>query len=158
MVAMMTEALGLTAWLAERPGLCPVALDVGTGSGYQAAILAEVGARVVSIERDERLSTAASERLAALGYGSRITCVVGDGSEGYPPSAPYDAIVVGAAAPAVPPPLVDQLADGGRLVVPVGPRDRQQLRLVMRSGADWVERSTEACIFVPLVGRHGFPS
>jgi protein-L-isoaspartate(D-aspartate) O-methyltransferase len=156
MVAMMTEALAIPSWLAAHPGQSPLALDVGTGSGYQAAILAEVGARVISIERDERLSSAAAGRLVSFGYADRITCVVGDGSQGHPELAPYDAIVVGAAAPAVPPPLVDQLADGGRLVVPVGPRERQELRLVVREGAEFRERWLEACIFVPLVGRHGF--
>jgi len=131
---------------------------VGTGSGYQAAILAELGASVISIERDESLSASAAARLAELGYGAHITCVIGDGSEGYMPGAPYDAIVVGAAAPIVPPPLVSQLADGGRLVIPVGPRERQELRLITRSGDTDEERRMEACIFVPLVGRHGFPA
>jgi protein-L-isoaspartate(D-aspartate) O-methyltransferase len=157
MVAIMTEALGLSAWFAAHPGQTPRVLDVGTGSGYQAAILAEMGAQVISIERDEGLSSAAAARLSALGYGPRVTCVVGDGSEGYATLAPYDAIVVGAAAPAVPPPLVHQLVDGGRLVIPVGPRDRQELRLVIRTEEGCREQSLEACIFVPLIGRHGFP-
>ena len=158
MVAVMTQALGVPAWRAAHQGASPRALDVGTGSGYQAAILAELGASVISIERDESLSGSAAARLAELGYGARITCVVGDGSEGYEPGAPYDAIVVGAAAPIVPSPLVSQLADGGRLVIPVGPRERQELRLITRSGDTDEERRMEACVFVPLVGRHGFPA
>lgn len=158
MVAVMTQALGVPAWRAAHQGASPRALDVGTGSGYQAAILAELGASVISIERDESLSASAAARLAELGYGAQITCVIGDGSEGYMLGAPYDAIVVGAAAPIVPPPLVSQLADGGRLVIPVGPRERQELRLITRSGDTDEERRMEACIFVPLVGRHGFPA
>jgi len=158
MVAVMTQALGVPAWRAAHPGASPHALDVGTGSGYQAAILAELGASVISIERDEALSGAAAARLAELGYGALITCVVGDGSEGYEPGAPYDAIVVGAAAPIVPRPLVSQLAGGGRLVIPVGPRERQELRLITRTGDSDEEQRMEACIFVPLVGRHGFPA
>jgi len=156
MVAVMTDALELTAWHRGHPGSRAHVLDVGTGSGYQAAVLAELGSDVVSIERDSALSEAARRRLDALGYGDRIRCVVGDGSNGWPGLAPYDAIVVGAAAPDVPEPLVVQLGDGGRLVVPVGRRDRQELRVVRRIGARIEERTLDPCVFVPLVGEHGF--
>ena len=155
-VARMTEALdhdGLGwPWGDERPRF----LDVGTGSGYQAAVLAQIGSRVTSIERDPQLASEARERLRGLGYD--VNVVVGDGSEGYPPDAPYRGIVVAAGAPSVPPPLVEQLADGGRLVIPVGPRDRQWLTIVERHGEELETRTSDACVFVPLVGRFGHPS
>jgi protein-L-isoaspartate(D-aspartate) O-methyltransferase len=156
MVAVMTDALELIAWKRDHRAARARVLDVGTGSGYQAAILAELDATVVSIERDPALSDAARRRLDALGYGDRIACVVGDGSNGWSPLAPYDGIVVGAAAPDVPEPLLAQLGDGGRLVIPVGRRDRQELRVVRRIGARIEERTLDPCVFVPLVGEHGF--
>ncbi|HEX5466974.1 MAG TPA: protein-L-isoaspartate O-methyltransferase, partial [Candidatus Limnocylindrales bacterium] len=106
-VARMSEALGLSRL--TDPAV--VTLDVGTGSGYQAAVLAAMGARVVSIERDPDLAIEAAQRLASLGLGS-VEVVEGDGSEGWPDAAPYAGIIVGAAAPGVPPPLQEQLADG----------------------------------------------
>ena len=150
-VARMTEALELTQW--STPG-APL-LDVGTGSGYQAAVLATVGARVVSIERDGQLAVAAARRLASLGIGG-VEVVEGDGSEGWPTGAPYAGIVVGAAAPDVPPPLEEQLAEGGHLVIPIGTRARQDLVVVTRSAGRLSRRVLEPCVFVPLVGRWGF--
>jgi protein-L-isoaspartate(D-aspartate) O-methyltransferase len=145
-VARMTEALAVS------PG--DNVLDVGTGSGYQAAVLATIGARVTSIERDEQLAREAAARLKRLGYD--VDVVVGDGTEGYPDRAPFDGILVAAAAPEIPTPLTHQLADGGRMVLPVGTRDRQRLVLVARIGDDDATSDLEPCVFVPLVGRHGF--
>ena len=132
------------------------ALDVGTGSGYQAAILAELGAEVASIERYPDLSARAGEALRAAGYGD-ARLVVGDGTRGYPENAPYDAIIVGAAGPSVPEPLLAQLsADGGKLVMPVGSREHQQLTVVQRRGEEFLQRTRDAVVFVPLIGEHGF--
>lgn len=152
-VASMTQALGLSRWPDPRP----LTLDIGTGSGYQAAILAAMGARVVSVERDTSLALEAAQRLAGLGIGE-VEVVEGDGSEGWPAEAPYAGIVVGAAAPDVPPPLEEQLADGGRLVIPIGTRARQDLTVVERSGERYTRRTLEPCVFVPLLGRWGFQS
>lgn len=153
MVARMTELLDLERWRREHPGRPLAALDVGTGSGYQAAILAQMGATVTSIERDADLAAEAGERLKRLGYAVEV--IVGDGSQGHLPGAPYAAIVVGAAAPEVPRPLMDQLADGGALVVPVGSRDLQHLVVVRRRGDRFDRSETDPCVFVPLVGRFG---
>lgn len=155
MVARMSEELSLQAWTAQHPGRVPRVLDVGGGSGYQAAVLARMGARVLSVERDPELATAAARRLAALGIGN-VEVVIGDGSGGWPKGAPYVGIVVGAAAPRVPPPLIEQLEDGGRLVIPVGTRYGQQLLVVERRGEHTTERALEPCVFVPLVGSYGF--
>jgi protein-L-isoaspartate(D-aspartate) O-methyltransferase len=130
-------------------------LDVGTGSGYQTAVLAELAAEVVSIERIPELAEEARARLHEAGYGD-VVVRVGDGSLGVPDLAPFDAIAVAAAAPGVPPALYDQLADGGRLVVPRGSRRGQDLVLVVRTSEGPVERSTISCRFVPLVGDEGF--
>ena len=138
------------------PAHHPRALDVGTGSGYQAAILAALGAEVISIERDHGLSESAEARIRQVGLGLPVRCVLGDGSEGWPDGAPYDGIVVAAAAPQVPEPLLAQLADGGRLVVPIGPRDHQWLHVFTKRGEHIEERVSEPCVFVPLVGRFGF--
>jgi protein-L-isoaspartate(D-aspartate) O-methyltransferase len=154
-VARMTEELDLPGWRARHSGRIPRVLDVGTGSGYQAAVLAAMGARVIGVERHASLAAAAEERLRGLRLTIRV--VIGDGSEGWPDEAPYAAIVVAAAAPQVPPPLIDQLADDGRLVVPVGTRMHQELRVVRRTGSRVEWRSVEPCVFVPLVGRFGFP-
>lgn len=131
-------------------------LEVGTGSGYAAAILAELGARVTSIERHAALSDGAGERLAAAGYTS-VKLVVGDGTQGWQPGAPYDAILVTAGGPQIPRPLVEQLADGGRLIVPVGGRDHQVLTLVERHGSETHSRELEGVVFVPLIGAFGVP-
>ena len=149
-VGRMTELL--------RVGSGDRVLDIGTGSGYQAAVLAELGCRVVSIERHASLAASAHERLEALGYGDRVEIRVGDGSRGDPAGAPWRGIVVAAAAPSVPPALREQLdPDGGRLVVPVGDRDRQQLIVVTRDGDGWTEIDDGAVVFVPLIGAEGFP-
>ncbi|HSH21710.1 MAG TPA: protein-L-isoaspartate(D-aspartate) O-methyltransferase [Candidatus Caenarcaniphilales bacterium] len=154
-VARMTEALRLSAWRRAHPEDRPRVLDVGTGSGYQAAILAAMGAHVVSVERDAELAAEARSRLRALGYVVEV--IVADGSRGAPRFAPFAGIVVAAAAPAVPGPLVDQLALDGRLVLPVGGPAEQELVVVRREGERTVIEPIEAAVFVPLVGEHGFP-
>lgn len=139
--------------LAVAPG--ERVLDVGTGSGYQAAVLAELGADVVTIERVPELARRAREALARAGYG-HVECLVGDGSLGVPERAPFDAIAVAAAAPEVPPALYAQLAPGGRLVLPRGSRFGQDLVLVVRTPHGPLERASIPCRFVPLVGVEGF--
>jgi protein-L-isoaspartate(D-aspartate) O-methyltransferase len=149
-VARMTELLA--------PRVGDRVLDIGTGSGYQAAILALLGARVVSIERQPELAETARNRLAELGFGDEVDVRVGDGSLGDPTGAPWDGILVAAAAPAIPNPLREQLSpNGGRLVIPVGDRRRQDLLLVIRHGDTWDEKNDGPCVFVPLVGEQGFP-
>ena len=150
-VALMTQAARPPrGWAGAR------VLEVGTGSGYQAAVLAQLGAAVVSVERDTTLSERARRNLEAAGYGS-VLCEVGDGSRGWPPGAPYDAILVTAASPGIPVPLREQLSpDGGRLVLPVGDREGQWLTVVERHGDDWTDRPMEPVVFVPLVGAHGY--
>lgn len=148
-VARMTELL------AVRPG--DRILEIGTGSGYQAAMLATLGARVVSLERHAELAEEARRRLARLGLADAMEIRVADGSLGDPTGGPYDGIVVTAAAPSIPDTLLAQLADGGRLVIPVGPRDRQRLVVVTRHGNEWEQRSDGDVVFVPLVGAGGWP-
>jgi protein-L-isoaspartate(D-aspartate) O-methyltransferase len=148
MVAKMTEDL------AVRPG--DRVLEIGTGSGYQAAILAWLGARVISLERQAVLIEPARARIAALDLADSVEIREADGSLGDQAGAPWDGIIVTAAAPAVPDALREQLADGGRLVIPVGTRDRQLLTVVTRQGDEWVERSDGYCVFVPLIGPGGF--
>lgn len=130
-------------------------LDVGTGSGYQAAVLAELVAEVVTIERVPELAEAARAALVQAGYGD-VEVRVGDGSLGVPERAPFGGIAVAAAAPAVPPALYAQLVEGGRLVVPRGGRWGQQLVAVVRTPDGPVERASVPCRFVPLVGAEGF--
>lgn len=133
-------------------------LEVGTGSGYQAAVLAELGANVTSIERHAALSERARRRLRAAGYEDQVRLVVGDGTRGHPENAPYDAIVVTAAGPSVPQPLLEQLrSDGGRLVMPVGTREHQAITLIERQGSELVSHRLEPVAFVPLLGDFGFP-
>jgi protein-L-isoaspartate(D-aspartate) O-methyltransferase len=131
-------------------------LEVGTGSGYQAAILAHLGCEVVSIERHPELADAARTRLAALGFGGRVRVFAGDGSLGWPAEAPFGGILVTAATPAIAPELSGQLAQGGRLAAPVGTSRRQDLMLLVRHGHSFEERVIEGVIFVPLIGAGGF--
>jgi protein-L-isoaspartate(D-aspartate) O-methyltransferase len=148
MVALMTEALALKG--------SETVLDVGAGSGYQTAILALLAARVYAIEREPALIALARETLTRLHLIERVTFVEGDGSLGYAPGAPYDAIVVGAGAPDVPPALVEQLAENGRLVIPVGSRALQELVLVRKSGGVAHRVGLGGCQFVPLRGEQGW--
>lgn len=147
MVAAMADALLLTG--SER------VLEIGAGSGYQAAVLSHLAREIIAAEAESSLADSARERLARLGF-STVRIEEGDGSMGWPLAAPYDAILVTAAAPAVPPPLLEQLAEGGRLVIPVGTMDKQELlRIVKREGRP-VQESLLACQFVPLYGRYGW--
>jgi protein-L-isoaspartate(D-aspartate) O-methyltransferase len=144
MVAAMTEALLLEG--GER------VLEIGTGSGYQAAILAELAAEVVSVERRPELADAARSTLAALGYRN-VDVVVGDGTLGLVDRAPFDRIVVTAGAPRVPEALTRQLSgQRGRLVIPVGTPSQQWLTIVIRDGERCSETVRDACVFVPLLG------
>jgi protein-L-isoaspartate(D-aspartate) O-methyltransferase len=148
-VARMTELL--------RPKSGDRLLEIGTGSGYQAAVLAKLGADVVSYERQPELAASARVNLAQLGLGDRVDVRLGDGSTGDPDGGKYDGIIVTAAAPRVPEALLEQLKDGGRMVIPVGPRDHQELLLIERQGNDWTQRSDGPVVFVPLVGKGGYP-
>jgi protein-L-isoaspartate(D-aspartate) O-methyltransferase len=132
-------------------------LDVGTGSGYQAALLGELARDVVSVEIVAELARSAAGVLQDLGM-SNVTVVATDGSVGYEPAAPYDVIVVAAAAPSVPKELVEQLRVGGRLLIPVGPRRGTQiLSRIVRTPEGSTTEALDACAFVPLVGRRGVP-
>ena len=131
-------------------------LDVGTGSGYAACLLAELAAEVVSVERIPELAASAVEALAAAGH-PEVDVRVGDGSLGVPDRAPYDAIAVAAAVPEIPAALMEQLGADGRLVVPRGTRRGQRLVLVERRGESVVERAAFSCRFVPLLGADAFP-
>ena len=148
MVARMTELLDV------KPG--DRILEIGTGSGYQAAVLARLGARVTSLERQAVLAPLARARIEVLQLGDSVEIRVADGSLGDPTGAPWDGIIVTAAAPAIPIALREQLADEGHLVIPVGPRDRQILMVVTRRGQEWSEQPDGACVFVPLIGVGGF--
>lgn len=147
-VGSMSDSLALTG--SER------ILEIGTGSGYQAAVLSLLAREVIAVETRPALAAAARGRLAQLGY-SNVRIVEADGSLGWPSEAPYDAILVTAAAPAVPPPLLDQLAEQGRLVIPVGKAEQQELVRVVRHGTQFEKQSLYPCRFVPLVGRYGWP-
>jgi len=147
MVARICEALALRG--DER------VLDVGTGSGYQAAVLAELAGEVFTIERLPELAESARARLAAAGY-ERVRVNVGDGTLGLPEHAPYDAIAVAAAAPGFPPTLYEQLRARGRLVVPVGSAHGQRLEVAIRSPEGPAVVHSVPCKFVPLVGAEGF--
>jgi protein-L-isoaspartate(D-aspartate) O-methyltransferase len=147
MVAKICEALALRG--AER------VLDVGTGSGYQAAVLAELAAEVDTIERLPELAALARKNLAAAGY-ERVRVHIGDGTRGLPERAPFAAIAVAAAAPRVPQTLYDQLEQGGRLAVPVGRYGVQRLELIVRSPEGPAVVKSVPCRFVPLLGEEGF--
>ena len=142
-VAFMTEALGL------RGG--ETVLEVGTGSGYQAAVLAEIAARVYTIEIVAPLAEEARDRLARLGYRN-VEVRAGDGYQGWPDKAPFDAVIVTAAAPRIPDPLKRQLKDGGRLVIPVGD-DEQELIVLTRKGERFAEERVLPVRFVPMTGK-----
>jgi protein-L-isoaspartate(D-aspartate) O-methyltransferase len=131
-------------------------LDVGTGSGYQAAVLSELACEVHTIERLPELADHARASLAAAGYADRVTVHEGDGTLGIEPEAPFDAIAVAAAAPDLPATLYEQLVPRGRLVVPLGSGRHQMLELVVRSPEGPARRRAVLCRFVPLVGREGF--
>jgi len=131
-------------------------LEIGTGSGYQTAILAHMAKQVYSIERHPALARRAENILRGLGY-ENVRIVVGDGSQGLPEAAPFDAIVVSAAAPQVPGSLFEQLREGGRMVIPIGPAQAQQLQLVIKRAGSPVVTVLEGCRFVPLIGEEGYP-
>ena len=147
----------MVARICEELGVQPDdrVLDVGTGSGYQAAVLAELSAEVHTIERIPALARRARQALAAAGY-ERVRVHVGDGTLGLPDHAPFAGIAVAAAAPDVPASLYEQLEPGGRLVIPVGGRGGQELQLVVRSPEGPAVLRSVPCRFVPLVGAEGF--
>ena len=147
-VGMMTEALGLSG--TER------VLEIGTGSGYQAAVLARLAAEVVTVEVVDELREQAQEALADLGIKNVRCLPAPDETLGAPEHGPYDAMIVTAAAPSVPGALVEQLRDGGRLVIPVGSREAQELLALTKHGDRLERRSLGPCRFVPLVGPGGF--
>jgi protein-L-isoaspartate(D-aspartate) O-methyltransferase len=146
-VAVMTQALQLAG--SQR------VLEIGTGSGYQTAILAQLASHIYSIERHASLSSQAAIRLEQLGY-KNVSLQVGDGSLGWPAHAPYDCILVTAAAPYIPIQLLSQLVMGGVLVIPIGNQRQQDLRLVRRVFWGKRERSLGSCVFVPLIGEDGW--
>jgi len=146
-VAAICQALALRG--AER------VLEVGTGSGYSAAILGRLAAEVIGIERHEPLAQAAAATLARVG-ATNVRVLLGDGSRGYPEQAPFEAIAVHASAPAPPPALIEQLADGGRLVVPVAGPESDDLILLRREGERVETTLLAPCRFVPLIGEQGF--
>ncbi len=151
MVGIMVQALDL------RPG--QKVLEVGGGSGYHAAVMAELvkpGGRVISMELVEVLAARARENLRRSGHSESVKVATGDGSGGCPREAPFDRISVAAAAPDIPYPLKQQLAEGGKLVVPVGSRYQQELVRVTRSHGDLIEEDLGPCVFVPLLGKYGF--
>jgi len=148
-VAIMLEVLALD----PADGV----LEVGTGSGYQTALLSELTRQVYSVERHASLARAAEATLARLGY-TNVDVLLGDGSQGLPEHAPFDAIVVSAAAPQIPSPLFEQLREGGRMVIPVGPAHAQALQLVRKHAGKPVVTNLEGCRFVPLIGSEGYHS
>ncbi|HLK11542.1 MAG TPA: protein-L-isoaspartate(D-aspartate) O-methyltransferase [Candidatus Binatia bacterium] len=149
MVALMSQALELAPTGAR-------VLEVGTGSGYQAAVLAVMGTEVISLERIPALAARARATLAELGLLERVTIEVADGTLGWPARAPYDGILVTAAGPAIPRPLLGQLAPGGSLVLPMGEEEVQMLVRLRQRPEGLVEEYLGGCRFVRLVGRHGW--
>ena len=146
-VALMLELLELSSQ--------HTVLEIGTGSGYQTALLAELARQVYSIERHAALAQAARTTLQRLGY-TNISVEVGDGSAGLSAHAPYDRIVVAAAAPEIPQPLIDQLKEGGRLIIPIGPPEAQQLKLISKTNGVPGLSEYVGCRFVPLIGEQGY--
>ncbi len=149
MVALMTELLRLKG--DEK------VLEIGTGSGYQTAILAELAGKVFSIERSFTLSQKARKNLENLGY-TNVLLRVGDGTIGWAEFAPYDRIIVTAGAPDVPQSLLKQLSEGGIMVVPAGDRAHQDLKVITKTKSGLDIRSGGGCVFVPLIGREGWPN
>ena len=147
MVAIMTQSLELKG--RER------VLEVGTGSGYQAAILAELARELYTMERIPSLTQSGQKMLQGQGY-KNIFFRTGDGSKGWPEEAPFDGIIVTAGAPEIPQALKSQLAEGGRLVIPTGPRYTQTLYKLTRKGDHFIEEDITGCVFVPLVGDYGW--
>ncbi|HNR37176.1 MAG TPA: protein-L-isoaspartate(D-aspartate) O-methyltransferase [Candidatus Hydrogenedentes bacterium] len=147
MVAVMTQLLEV--------GPADRVLEIGTGSGYQSAILSLLAREVITVERVPFLAESARRRLLSLGY-ENVTVIVGDGTLGYPEKAPYNAIIVTAGSPSVPEALKNQLAPNGRLVCPVGPRDLQHLAVIARTESGFRETTGIGCIFVPLIGEYGW--
>ncbi len=147
MVAVMTQSLAL------NPG--DHVLEIGTGSGYQSAVLSQLADRVVSVERHSVLTNFARKNLDATGV-TNVELITGDGSRGFPDAGPYDAIIVTAGAPNVPRALKAQLAEGGRLVCPTGSRDQQALQLIERHGEKLHTKNAVPCVFVPLIGVQGW--
>lgn len=146
-VAFMTQALGI------KPS--DTVLEIGTGSGYQTAVLCELARHVYTLERYPVLAETAARKLADLGYDN-LEIHIGDGSQGLPDMAPFNAILVTAAAPSIPDPLRHQLAGGGRMVIPIGNRDRQVLKRVWRENDHWSAENLMPVMFVLLYGEHGF--
>lgn len=146
-VAFMAQALRLTG----KENL----LEIGTGCGYAAAVLSLLAASVHTVERIPELAATAQQRLETLGY-SNVQVHLGDGTLGWPEAAPYDAIVAAASSPDIPVPLLEQLADGGRLVMPVGPRVKQHLERLTRHGQAFNVEDLGQFAFVPLIGEHGW--
>ena len=146
-VAFMLEVLSL--------GGSASVLEIGTGSGYQTALLAELVRQVYSVERIDSLADGAATILRQMGY-TNVSLIVGDGGLGWRECAPFDAIVVSAATPTIPQPLLEQLREGGRMVIPVGPADAQELKLVRKQEGRAVVTNLEGCRFVPLIGEHGY--
>ena len=151
MVAIMVEQLDL------KPG--HKVLEIGAGSGYHAAVCAEVVApdgHIYTIERISSLATFAEDNIKRTGYAKLVTVIFGDGTKGLPEHAPYDRIFVAAAAPDVPTPLAEQLADGGKMLVPIGGRFYQDLVRVERTGKKFQKENLWGCVFVPLIGEYGY--
>ncbi|AWB89432.1 protein-L-isoaspartate(D-aspartate) O-methyltransferase [Homoserinimonas hongtaonis] len=148
----------IVAFMAEAARITPgdTVLEIGTGSGYGAAVLASLAAQVHTIERHATLAARAAETLERVGFDT-VQVHVGDGTVGLADEAPFDAIVVTASGPEIPSPLLEQLADGGRIVMPVERRrGHQQLMRATRSGDDFAEESLLGVVFVPLIGEHGY--
>ena len=146
-VAAMVASLGLTG--------SETVLEIGAGCGYQAAVVSLIAKEVHSVEILPDLAHSAAERLQRLGYANvQVHC--GDGTLGWPANSPYDAILIAAAAPAVPEPLLQQLAEGGRLMAPVGEEDKQELQLITRHAGQLLFKPCGSCRFVPLMGQHGW--
>jgi protein-L-isoaspartate(D-aspartate) O-methyltransferase len=147
MVALMTEELD--------PKPTDTILEIGTGSGYQAAVLSQLVSKVYSIERHQRLACMAYATLRKIGYNN-VTVFCGDGSRGLPSAAPFDGIIVTAAAPEVPQSLLDQLAEGGTLVIPVGKKMHQMCKRITKHNGKFETHNVTGCVFVPLIGRFGW--